>query len=114
MFTLTPAAARQILDAAARGDAAGLALRVAARQEADGSIAYGMGFDAVVDDDRPRQLEGVTVVIAPGSQPLLDATVLDFVELEPGAFSFIFIPPREAASGCGAGGCGTCSPGGCA
>ena len=37
MFNVTPSAAQEILAAAARSDAAGMALRVAARQVADGS-----------------------------------------------------------------------------
>lgn len=116
MFQVTPAAAQQIRTAAAQSDAAGMALRVAARQVADGSIEYGMGFDAPHDGDDPIEFDGLTVVVAPPCQPLLEATVLDWVELEPGAFSFIFIPPTAYADepapasggGCGSGGCGSC------
>ena len=116
MFQVTPAAARQIRAAAAQSDAAGMALRVAARQIADGSIEYGMGFDATHDGDDCVEVDGLTVVVAPPCQPLLEATVLDWVELEPGAFSFIFIPPTAyadepapaARGGCGSGGCGSC------
>jgi iron-sulfur cluster assembly protein len=119
MFQVTSAAAQQIRTAATRSDAIGLALRVAARQVADGSIEYGMGFDTPRDDDEPLQFEGLTVLVDPPCQPLLDATVLDWVELEPGAFAFIFIPPnampadREpdptTSGGCGSGGCGSCA-----
>ena len=38
MFTVTPSAAQEILAAGARSNADGLALRVAARRIADGSI----------------------------------------------------------------------------
>jgi iron-sulfur cluster assembly protein len=119
MFQVTSAAAQQIRSAAAQSDAVGLALRVAARQIADGSIEYGMGFDTPRDDDDPLEFEGLTVLVDPPCQPLLEATVLDWVELEPGAFAFIFIPPdsmpadREpapsASGGCGSGGCGSCA-----
>lgn len=125
MFTMTMQAAVQIRQAAIDADAAGMALRVAARQEADGSIAYGMGFDDAHEGEEPAlTMDGVTVLIAPPSRPLLEGTVLDFVELEPGEFSFIFIPP-SAASSCdsgtgsaarrsgGCGGCGGGSGGGC-
>lgn len=116
MFQVTPAAARQIRLAAAQSDALGMALRVAARQTADGSIEYGMGFDTTNDGDEPLEIDGLTVVVAPPCQPLLEATVLDWVELDPGAFSFIFIPPvafpaetsAAAASGCSVDGCGNC------
>jgi iron-sulfur cluster assembly protein len=120
MFHVTPAAAQQIRAAAALSDAAGMALRVAARQIADGSVEFGMGFDTPNDGDEPLEFDGVTVVVAPPCQPLLDATVLDWVELEPGAFAFIFIPPDAVADApeanpggaCGSGGCGGCASGG--
>ncbi len=112
MFNLTRAAALQIHQAAAAGAAQDLALRIAARQAADGSIEYDTGFDDAQDEDLRLMLEGVAVVIADPHQPLLEDTVLDFVELEPGAFNFIFIPASAdtpaaapAAAGCGSGGC---------
>jgi iron-sulfur cluster assembly protein len=115
LFTVTPAAARQVLEQAAGGDTARIALRVAARQEADGSIAYGMGFDDVAPEDEPLRFDGLTVVIAAGCEPLLDGTALDYVELEPGAFHFVFIPPQcepaPAQAGCGSGGCSGCAGG---
>ena len=42
-FTMTPTAVGEILASAERSQAAGMALRVAARQAADGSIDFGMG-----------------------------------------------------------------------
>lgn len=118
MFTMTTAAAQRIRQAAQESGTAEQALRVAARREADGSIHYGMGFDDPGEGEVPAlQMEGVTVLIAPSSRTLLGDTVLDFVELEPGDFSFIFIPPQAAAgSGCGSGGAssgGGCGSGGC-
>lgn len=114
MFTLTSAAAQQIQDSARRSAAHELALRIAARQVDDGSIEYGMGFDEAREDDMRLLIEGVAVVIADPHQPLLDHTVLDFVELEPGEFSFIFIPGQPEAppiardGGCTSGGCSSC------
>ena len=110
MFTITPDAAREVLAAAERSEATGLALRVAARRAADGSLDYGMGFDDGDGDpaDATVEVEGLTVRVAPMSAGLLDGTVLDFVELEPGRFDFIFIPPAEP-TGCGSGGCSACS-----
>ena len=113
MFTLTSTASQEILAAAARSDAAGLALRVAARQVADGSVEYGMGFDEPREGDMPLQLRGLDVLIAPPSQPMLQDVVLDFVEIEPGNFNFIFMPADAAseppAKACGSGGCSGCS-----
>jgi iron-sulfur cluster assembly protein len=112
MFTLTSQAASQIRESAARSGATEAALRVAARLESDGSIVYGMGFDEPREGDMPLEVEGIQLLIAPPSQALLQTTRLDFVELEPGSFSFIFIagePADEPArSGCGSGGCSSC------
>jgi iron-sulfur cluster assembly protein len=120
-FTVTRAASREILAAAERSDAAGLALRVAARQIADGSLEYGMGFDEQREDDEPAEFGGLTVLLGSPSRPLLADTVLDYVELAPGRFDFVLVPTAEpAAAGnsadagfqaggaCGNGGCGSC------
>jgi iron-sulfur cluster assembly protein len=112
MFTLTAAAAARIREAAVEGGMAELALRVAARRENDGSITYGMGFDEPGEGEQPSlQSDGVTVLIASSSRPLLQDTQLDFVELEPGEFNFIFVP--QASEDSGAAGCGSCSSAGC-
>lgn len=120
MFTLTSAAARQIQQAASASDAQEMALRIAARVDTDGSMQYGMGFDDPNEEDMKLNLDGVAVVIADESQELLIDTVLDYVELTPGEFNFIFIdgrqsmgaPEQASPGGCG-GGSGGCSSGGC-
>ena len=53
MITVTPTAAEQIRTAATAADADELALRIAARRDADGSLHYAMGFDEA-RADRPR------------------------------------------------------------
>ena len=120
MFQVTPAAAQEILAAATRSDAAGMALRVAARLADDGSVEFGMGFDEQREDDEPMQVDDLTVLIGAPSRPLLDGAVLDYVELQPGQPEFVFIPaaasapapaPDAAPRGCGSGGCGPCSCG---
>ena len=118
MFTLTSAAARQIQQAANASETQEMALRIAAKVDTDGSIQYGMGFDDPKDEDMKLDLEGVAVVIADEYQELLDDIVLDYVELEPGEFNFIFVNGRQtqdapeptSGGGCGSGGC---SSGGC-
>ena len=115
MFTLTSAAAQQIQQAAADAGAQDAVLRVAARRVPDGSIDYGMGFDDMNDGDMALEIENVHVVIAPQHVDLLEDTVLDFVELEPGQYHFIFSNQQSAfetnsGGGCGSsgGGCGSC------
>jgi iron-sulfur cluster assembly protein len=118
MFKLTAEAAKQIRQAAVQSGAEDVALRIAARRDANGSIQYGMGFDAERANDLQLILEGVTVLISHYSQDLLNGAVLDFVELNPGEFNFIFINPNDSeaapsAGGCSTGGCGSCGSGGC-
>lgn len=114
-FQITPAAAREVLDAAVRSDAEGMALRVAAKQTESGMVV-GMGFDDEAPGDEVLVFEGLTVVVAPSSRPWLADTLLDFGEVEGGARDFIFIDAGPAASdcatgpaSCGSGGCSSCS-----
>jgi len=119
MFSVTPTASREIRSAAERSDAAGMALRVAARQADDGGVEYGMGFDEQREDDAVVDCGGLTVLVGAPSRKLLDSTVLDLVETAPGRFDFVFMPaadavapvPEATAAGsgaCGSGGCSRC------
>jgi iron-sulfur cluster assembly protein len=119
MFNITPAASAELLAAAVRSDAQGMALRVAARALADGSIEYGMGFDDERENDESAEYNGLTVLLGAKSRPYLASTVLDYVEVEPGRFDFVFVQTEEArgaedvggapgGGGCGSGGCGRC------
>jgi iron-sulfur cluster assembly protein len=97
MIIITPAAAGQIRESARQGNMEGLAMRIAATRNPDGSIHYGMGFDDnELDGDVHVTSEGIDVVISEPSQVLLDGTTLDYVELEPGTFQFIFMNPNDA------------------
>jgi len=126
MFKITEAAAEQIRRAAESqqqpGEDTPLGLRIAAKVDEDGELAYGMGFDEERENDVKIESCGVTLLIAPHSQNLLTGAMLDFVELNPGEFQFVFFNPNEPApmaTGCGSGnrggGCGGCgsSGGGC-
>lgn len=95
MFKVTPQAAQQVRVAAEQGGTAGMALRLAAQQRADGSIDYRMGFDEATEDDIRFSSEGVQIVIAPEYVPLLDTATLDYVEMEAGEHRFIFLNPRD-------------------
>jgi iron-sulfur cluster assembly protein len=109
MFTLTPAAAVRVLDSARQSDAAGMALRVAAKVEEDGRLVFGLGFDEAREHDLVYECEGITVLIAPPSRSLLEDLLLDFVEVAPGEWQFVFLQTRGAPDG----GCPTSSCGGC-
>jgi iron-sulfur cluster assembly protein len=96
MITITPAAAEQIRDSADQGGMQGLAMRIAAKRNPDGSIHYGMGFDDNEHkDDIHVTSEGVDVVISETSRILLDGMTLDYVEIEPDTFQFIFMNPND-------------------
>ena len=111
MFTLTPPAAEQIARAATTQSEGPPMLRVAAKiDEKDGELVYGMGFDEEREDDLVLDGPGVTVLISPRSQPLLENTTLDFAEVQPGEFQFIF--RADCSSPQRSGGCGSCG-GGC-
>ena len=95
MFKLTTAAAQQVLTAAQQGGAEGLSLRLAAGRQPDGSIDYRMGFDEATEDDIRMRCDGVEVVMTPEQVPLLDEATMDYVEIEPGQFHFIFLNPKD-------------------
>ncbi len=96
MITITPAAAERIRYSAAEGKADGLPMRIAAKRNEDGSIHYGMGFDDnELEGDVHIKSAGVDIVVAESSQSLLEGTTLDFVELEPDNWQFIFMNPND-------------------
>lgn len=95
MFKLSKSAARQVRDSARSGDSEELALRIAATRKPDGAIEYQMGFDEVGVEDVLLNSRGVDVVFASAQKELLNGTVLDYVELEPGEFRFIFMNPND-------------------
>ncbi|MBK5963702.1 iron-sulfur cluster assembly accessory protein [Thiocystis minor] len=95
MFKLTAAAAEQVIKAANQGGTEGMSLRLAAAQQPDGSIDYRMGFDELTEDDIRMTCEGIDIVMTPEQVPLLDQATMDFVEIEPGQFHFIFLNPKD-------------------
>ncbi len=118
MITVTPQAAKQIRIASRESGVGNMALRLAAKKNPDGSLEYGMGFDETKDDDMVFTFDDVSVVIAPIYGPLLNGATLDYVELNPGEYQFIFLNPNDANytspeenaqnDSCGSGGCGGC------
>ena len=95
MITITQAAARQIRRSADSGSMEELALRITASRKSDGSIGYQMGFDEIARNDVLVNARGVDVVLRNDDKALLNGMTLDFVELEPGDFQFIFLNPND-------------------
>ena len=96
MIKVTPEAAKQITEAAKQGQTEGFALRLAAQRKEDNTIEYMMGFDdAHKDDDIQIDSEGVKLVTSANYVELLNGMTIDFVEIEPGQFNFIFLNPND-------------------
>jgi len=97
MITITPAAAEQIRQSASEGKMEGVSMRIAATRNPDGTMHYGMGFDDnELDGDIHVNADGIDVVIGESSFTLLEGTTLDYVELEPDNWQFIFMNPNDS------------------
>jgi len=94
LITLSPSAIEQIKKSRQGGNK-NLALRLAAKMNADENIEYGMGLDEAKDDDAQETIDGIRIVIAPDCVELLNGTHMDYVELEPGQHHFIFLNPND-------------------
>jgi iron-sulfur cluster assembly protein len=68
---------------------------VAAKRDVKDHIEYLMGFDEIEDEDVHINSQGVDIIFAPVYQELLQGTVMDFVEMSPGDFRFIFLNPND-------------------
>ncbi len=95
LITLSASAIEQIKNANQQEGMQGLALRIAAKMNADETIKYGMGFDNPKDDDVQENIDGITLLIAPDCVELLNGAHMDFVELEEGKTNFIFLNPND-------------------
>jgi len=95
---VTETAAEQIKKAAIESKLENTALRIAATRNQDDSIHYGLGFDDVgshKEKDHSFESNGVEIVVADSSYGLLNGTTLDYIELEPKQFHFVFLNPND-------------------
>jgi len=95
---VSEAAAEQIKKAALESKLENTPLRIAATRNEDDSLHYGLGFDDVgssEEKDHKFESNGVEVVVADSSLNLLTGTTLDYVELEPKQFHFVFLNPND-------------------
>ena len=96
--SITEAAAQVIKKSALESQTDNLPLRVAVTKQEDGSLHYGMGFDDVGNDkgkDSTFHSHGIDIVVADTSLDLLKGTVIDYIELEPKQFHFVFLNPND-------------------
>jgi len=95
MITVTPDAARQIIESAQQGNTEGMPLRVAVTRLKDGGFHYAMGFDDTSHEgDKTFNSEGIDIVVGTPSAELLSGTVIDYVDLD-GKMEIIFINPND-------------------
>ena len=98
MVEVSIQAAQQIMKSARESKMEGMPLRVAATKNADGSIHYGMGFDDVGNQqgsDQQFNSHGIQIVVGEASIPLITGMTIDYVEIEPGQFHFVFLNPND-------------------
>jgi iron-sulfur cluster assembly accessory protein len=96
MISLSTAALEQIRHSADTGGMASAPLRIAIKQQDDGSFHYAMGFDEQrLPGDTFFNFDGVDLVVATASKELAEGMTIDFVELEPGKQEFIFLNPND-------------------
>jgi iron-sulfur cluster assembly protein len=96
IITLTKNAAQKIQESAETTHTQEMSLRIAVSKNQDESFEYAMGFDDnFADTDMKITSSGVNLVVSESSLPLLKDMVLDYVELEPGVFHFIFLNPND-------------------
>ena len=97
-ISVTLAAAEQIKKSAVESKLENTPLRIAATRMEDNSLHYGLGFDDVGqsnDSDHTFKSNGVEIVVADSSFELLSGTTLDYIELEPKQFHFVFLNPND-------------------
>ena len=96
MISLSTAALEQIKISSAQGEMGALPIRIAIKEQDDGSFHYAMGFDEQrLPGDNFLNFDGVDLVVSEGSKNLAEGMTIDFVELEPGKSEFIFLNPND-------------------
>lgn len=97
VIKVSEAAKQQIEVAANETGAENLPLRIATVRTPDGGLDYRMGFDdaGIAGGDSQDEAGNVTIVVAADEQAILDGTELDYVEIEPGQYHFIFKNPND-------------------
>ncbi len=96
MISLTTDALEQIKLSVNQGDNASLPIRIAIKEQADGSFHYAMGFDEQrLPGDSFVTIDGVSIVVSEGSRELAEGMTIDYVELEAGKKEFIFLNPND-------------------
>lgn len=96
MISLSTDALEQIKLSINEGGHGNLPIRIAIKEQADGSFHYAMGFDEQrLPGDNFVNINGVSLVVSEGSKDLAEGMTIDYVELEAGKKEFIFLNPND-------------------
>ena len=96
MISLTTAALEQIKLSITADENSATPIRIAIKEQDDGSFHYAMGFDEQrLPGDTFCNFDGVDLVVSVNSKDLAEGMTIDFVELEPGRHEFIFLNPND-------------------
>ncbi|MEM7564645.1 MAG: Fe-S cluster assembly protein HesB [Pseudomonadota bacterium] len=96
MIKISDNALEQIKFSAEQTNMQGIPLRIAIKEQQDGSFHYAMGFDEQrLPGDNFVNIDDVSLVISSASKDLAEGMTLDFAELETGKPEFIFLNPND-------------------
>ncbi len=96
MIKLSSEAAKQILISAEQNNMPSVPLRIAIKQQDDGSFHYAMGFDEQrLPGDIFVNIDKINMVVSEKSKDLAEGMTIDYVELEPGKLEFVFLNPND-------------------
>ncbi|MFK5893755.1 MAG: iron-sulfur cluster biosynthesis family protein [Pseudomonadota bacterium] len=99
MINITPAAAEQILKSFQNNNSSpannSSVLRIAVQQKPDGGFHYIMGLDEAKKSDSRFISNKVQIAVAEEHIALMDKMEIDFVEINPDEFNFIFKNPND-------------------
>ena len=96
MISLSTSALEQVKLSATQDGMEALPLRIAIKEQDDGSFHYAMGFDKQrLPGDSFLNFDGVDLVVSVGSKDLAEGMTIDFVELTAGKAEFIFLNPND-------------------
>jgi iron-sulfur cluster assembly protein len=100
MVTITEAASNQVKALLAEREA-GLSLRLYVKGGGCSGFSYGMALDQQKEDDKTYQAQGLTVLVDPESDSLLEGAEVDYLDSTMGAGFKINNPNAVSTCGCG-------------
>ncbi len=96
MTSLSTTALEHMKLSSAQDGMVSLPVRTATREQDDGSFHYAMCFDELsLPGYSFLNFDGVDLVVSVGSKALAEGMTIDFVELEAGKPTFIFLNPND-------------------